>query len=203
METARWKLAAIVLLSCCASAQTKTLHTTADVRNTSYVAAGQRVLRHEVIVPANLQQVWHAFTTQEGLQTWAAPVVEFELKTGGSFHSNYNPQAKLGDTGTIYNTVLSYIPLRMLTFKIGLTPAFPEGPRQAGTLFAVAEFAAIGANKTKVTLSMAGWGSGDEWNRVYSFFESGDPIALHDLKESFVHGPINWNKQRASDEAAR
>jgi uncharacterized protein YndB with AHSA1/START domain len=195
MEKARWTLTAVVLLSCCAWPQQKRPSRSPDVRNTSYVAAGERVLRHQVIVPASLRQVWHAFTTEEGLRAWAAPVVGFELKTGGKFHSNYNPQAGLGDSGTIYNTVLSYIPLRMLTFQIGLTPAFPQGPRQAGTLFAVAEFEAMGEKKTKVTLSLAGWGSGNEWNQVYAFFERGNPIALHDLKDSFVRGPINWNKQ--------
>jgi uncharacterized protein YndB with AHSA1/START domain len=196
METSRWTLTAVMLLSCCAWPQEKRPGNPPDVRNTSYVAAGERVLRHQLIVPAGLQQVWHAFTTAEGLRTWAAPVVEFELKTGGAFHSNYNPHAQVGDQGTIYNTVLSYIPLRMLTFRIGLTPAFPEGPRQAGTLFAVAEFQAMGEKQTKVTLSMAGWGSGDEWNKVYAFFESGNTIALRDLEESFVHGPINWDKQQ-------
>lgn len=195
MEKARWTLPILALISCCAWSQpTKPSGRAPDIRNSSYEAAGERVLRHEIIVSASVEEVWRAFTTAEGLRTWVAPVVEFELKTGGKFHSNYQPQAKVGDPGSIYNTVLSYVPLRMLTFKIGLTQAFPEGPRQAGTLFAVAEFEPLGKRKTKVTLSMAGWGKGKEWDEVYGFFEKNNPIAITNLRDALVAGAAGSRK---------
>src|SRR5690348_8905590 len=139
------------------------------VRNTSYELDGQRVLRHEGIVDAGLEQVWTTSTTAEGMRTYLGPVVEFELKTGGKFATNYRPGSKIGDAGTIHNEVLAYIPRKMLSFKVGLTDRFPAGPRQAGTLFAVLEFERISVHKTKVTILMAGWGTGPDWDQVYQF----------------------------------
>jgi hypothetical protein len=121
-------------------------------------------------------------------------VVEFELRTGGTFHSNYQPGARVGDPGTIYNTVLSYLPQKMLSFKIGLTDRFPEGPRKAGTLLAVAQFEAVGNRKTRVILSMVGFGHGAEWDTVYNFFDSNNPTSLSMLRESLEKGPIDWQK---------
>jgi uncharacterized protein YndB with AHSA1/START domain len=108
------------------------------VKNTSFVApSGERVLRNEAFVNGSLADVWNAFTTSEGLITFMAPVVHIQLKTGGIFDSNYHVRSKLGDPGTIHNTVLNYIPMEMFSIKVGLTEQFPERPRQTGTLFAV------------------------------------------------------------------
>jgi len=171
----------LLLLSCCAE------------------AAEERVLRQEVIVNAGPEDAWRAVTTSEGLQTWAAPVVEFELRTGGKFHSNYRPGSRIGDPGTIYNTVLSYLPLKMLSFQIGLTDQFPEGPRKAGTLMAVVQFEPMGERRTKVVLSMAGFGTGPEWDKVYNFFAANNPSSLAMLQQSLGAAPSD---DRAADRAA-
>lgn len=162
------------------------------MRNTSYEVEGQRVLRHEGIVDASLEQVWTTCTTAEGMRTYLAPVVEFELKTGGKYDTNYRPGSRIGDAGTIHNEVLAYLPRKMLSFKVGLTDRFPAGPRQAGTLFAVLEFDRISDQKTKVTISMAGWGSGPDWDQVYEFFDRGNAYTLASLQQRFVNGPVNW-----------
>jgi uncharacterized protein YndB with AHSA1/START domain len=166
------------------------------VRNTSYELDGQRVLRHEGIVNASLEQVWTTCTTADGIRTYLAPVVEFQLKMGGKYDTNYRPGSRIGDAGTIHNEVLAYLPRKTLSFKVGLTDRFPVGPRQAGTLFAVLEFEKISDHKTKVTISMAGWGSGPDWDEVYEFFNRGNAYTLAALQQRFVNGPVNW---RASE----
>ncbi len=189
MSKAGWTLAILVSAASHALALPPSKSSASPVRTTSYQAGGERVLRQEVVVDSTVEQVWRSFTTTEGLKTWAAPVVEFELKTGGKFYSNYTAGSHVGDPGTIYNTVLSYLPLRMMSFKIGLTNRFPEGPRHAGTLLAVAEFEPIGKHRTKVTLSMVGFGTGPEWDQVYTFFDANNPQALSSLRKSLVSGP--------------
>lgn len=37
----------------------------------------------EVIVPASQEEVWKAFTTKEGLESWIAPSARVELALGG------------------------------------------------------------------------------------------------------------------------
>jgi uncharacterized protein YndB with AHSA1/START domain len=198
-----WTLAILVSVVSCALALPPSKNSASPVRTTSYQATGERVLRHEMVVNSTVEQAWHSFTTTEGLRAWAAPVVEFELKTGGKFHSNYSVGSRVGDPGTIYNTVLSYVPLRMLSFKIGLTNRFPEGPRNAGTLLAVAEFEPIGKHRTKVILSMVGFGTGPEWDQVYTFFEVNNPHALFSLHKSLISGPIEWQKTESASGATK
>lgn len=168
------------------------------IRSRTETVAGERVLVHEAVVPAPVEQVWRAFATSEGLRAWAAPVAEVEVRTGGKFHSNYNPDAKVGDPGSIYNTVLAYVPLRMFAFKIGLTEIFPAGPRQAGTLFAVAEFEPAGEKTTRVRLTMAGFGAGEEWDKVLAFFDRGNTYSLASLRQSFISGPVDWKARAAA-----
>src|SRR5690349_23708230 len=80
---------------------------TEKVANTSYVApTGERVLRHEVDIPAPLADAWAAMTTSDGLKSFIAPVALLELKSGGCFCTNYTPGTKIGDPGTIQNRVL-------------------------------------------------------------------------------------------------
>jgi uncharacterized protein YndB with AHSA1/START domain len=170
---------------------------TPPVKNTSFVApSGERVLRHEAFVNGSLADVWNAFTTSEGLMTFMAPVVHMELKTGGVFDSNYHVGSKLGDPGTIHNTVLNYIPMEMFSIKVGLTEQFPERPRQAGTLFAVLMFQEAGANQVLVTLSMLGWGSGEDWDTVYQFFDRGNAYTMAELARRFDRGPVAWKGEQ-------
>ena len=204
MEKARWTFPILVLLSLCAwTSAAQPERKGSAVKNSSYEVAGERVLRHEVTINAALEQVWHSVTTTEGLRTWVAPVMEFELRTGGKFHSNYRPGAQIGDPGTIYNTVLSYLPQKMLSFKIGLTDRFPEGPREAGTLLAVVQFEAMGKRKTKAILSVVGFGQGSEWDTVYKFFDTNNPSSLSMLRESLEKGPIDWQKPKTPSKDAK
>jgi uncharacterized protein YndB with AHSA1/START domain len=168
-----------------------------QVKNSSFVTpAGERVLRHEITVNGSLADVWNAFTTSEGLMTFMAPVVHLELKTGGVFDSNYRVGSKLGDPGTIHNQVLNYIPMEMFSIKVGLTEQFPERPRQAGTLFAVLTFKDAGAKQALVTISMLGWGNGEDWNQVYSFFDRGNAYTMAELARRFDQGPVAWKGEQ-------
>jgi uncharacterized protein YndB with AHSA1/START domain len=169
----------------------------ARVKKSSFVTpAEERVLRHEIAVNGSLADVWNAFTTSEGLMTFMAPVVHMELKTGGAFDSNYRVGSKLGDPGTIHNQVLNYIPMEMFSIKVGLTDQFPERPRQAGTLFAVLTFKDAGVKQTLVTISMLGWGNGEDWDQVYKFFDRGNAYTMTELARRFDQGPVAWKEQK-------
>lgn len=170
---------------------------TARAMDTSFVTrSGERVLRQEIIVPATLEQVWEAVSTAEGLRTWAVPVADIELKTGGHWYTNYNPAARIGDPGTIYNTVLSYLPMRMIAMKIGLKPdVFPKGPSEAGTLHAVLMIEDLGNNQVRVSEHMVGFQPGEDWDKVYRFFETGNAYTLGQLYKRFAQGPRHWARQ--------
>src|SRR5688500_1786416 len=89
-----------------------------EVMESSYTLPdGQRVLRHEILVPARQGEVWEAFTTAKGLMTFAAPLVSIDLRPGGVWESSYSPGAKLGDPNNIRNEVVSFVPNEMLSIK--------------------------------------------------------------------------------------
>lgn len=167
-----------------------------DVKNTSYKAPnGERVQRLEIEVDATLEQVWNIVGSSEGWKSFMAPAVEMDLKTGGKFHSNYKLGSKVGDPGTIYNTVLAYVPLRMLSLKIGLTPMFPQEVREAGTVFAVMNMDEAGPGKVRISEVMAGWQEGPGWDKAYMFFEEGNAYTLRELAKRIKDGPVDWDQK--------
>lgn len=167
---------------------------TAKSVDTSFVAGnGERVLRQEIVVPATLEEVWKAVSTSDGLREWVAPTADIELKTGGHWYTNYTPGSKIGDPGTIYNSVLSYVPMQMIAMKIGIAPPiFPKGPSDAGTLFAVLTLVDLGNRQVRVSEHMIGFGPGEDWDKVYRFFETGNAYTLGQLLKRFQVGPRKW-----------
>jgi hypothetical protein len=167
----------------------------ARVKHTSFISpSGEKVLRHEIVISATLDDAWRSMTTSEGLMSFMAPVARIELKTGGAFESNYKFGSKLGDPGTIRNQVLSYVPSEMLSLKINLTEQFPSEPRNAGTLFAVLTFQKIDEGHVKVAEAMIGWKEGPEWDKVYGFFDAGNAYTLAQMCKRLEQGPVDWMK---------
>jgi len=166
------------------------------VKNTSFTSlGGERVLRHELLIEASLEELWNAMTTEDGLKSFMVPTAKVELKTGGAWETNYRMGSRIGDPDNIRNQVLCYIPLEMLALKINLTAAFPEWPRNAGTLFAVLTLKQLEPKRVLVTESMLGWGQGPDWDKTYGFFEWGNAYTLGQLYKRFAEGPIDWTKR--------
>ncbi|MEW5988161.1 MAG: SRPBCC domain-containing protein [Chloroflexota bacterium] len=165
------------------------------VQETSYtLPSGRRVLRHEVIVPAARPQVWTAFSTSEGLRSFAAPVVELELRLGGRWEASYNPQAKIGDPGNIINEVICYLPLEMLSIRIARTPpGFPH-PEVACNLWTVIQFQDEGPGQTRVITSMLGWQDTPADGEVHRLFQRGNAQVSQWLYNLFTVGPRQWQE---------
>jgi uncharacterized protein YndB with AHSA1/START domain len=168
------------------------------VKETSYVAAsGERVLRHEVEVDIPVANAWDLFASQEGGKTWMAPQFTLELKTGGKWWANYSATAAPDGPGWIKNTVLSYVPQKLITVKLNLLPGvFPKGPVEEGTLFCVIEFKDLGNGKTLVTDTLVGFGQGKEWDWVYNFFKNGNRYVFGQYVRRIKEGPIDWSKEK-------
>ena len=78
----------------------------------------------ELVIEAPVADVWQAFSTSEGMQSWMAPVVEIDLRVGGKLRSTYVADEALGGPNTIESTILCFDPERMLALK---ATKFPEG----------------------------------------------------------------------------
>ncbi|MGI9101672.1 MAG: SRPBCC family protein [Terriglobales bacterium] len=167
---------------------------TAKSVDTSFVTRdGERVLRQEIVLPATADQVWEAVSTSAGLRGWVAPVTDVEMKTGGHYYTNYRVGSKIGDPGTIYNSVLAYVPQQMVAIHVKLgTPPFPEGVASADRLNAILQIQSLDEGHVRVSETMVGWQNGDEWDRVYKFFQTGNAYTLGQLLKRFTVGPRQW-----------
>ena len=171
------------------------------VKDTSYLAPdGSRVLRDEIVIKAPIADAWAAFTTVDGWRTWATPYVTLStprLAVGAEFESSYHLDAAPGQDTNIRHRVLAFIPERMFAFQTVQSPkGFPH-PDEVRQVFSVLELEPVDAKRTRVKLSMIGYGTGPGFNGLYNFFAKGNPWSLGKLAERFETGPIDWKKASA------
>ena len=171
---------------------------TAKVADASFVAPnGERVQRLEIVIPGvTAEQVWNTVSTSEGLRSFVAPVTDVEMKYNGHYYTNYQPGSKIGDPGTIYNTVLAYVPLEMVAIHVKLgNPPFPQRVVDADRLNAILQITSLTGSGVRVSETMVGWQQGDDWDKVYKFFESGNAYTLGQLYKALTVGPRQWKSQ--------
>lgn len=148
----------------------------------------EKALKVEVLVPGKLNDVWTAFTTGRGLNTWLWSDCTVDLRAGGEWTVHY-PGGKTGG-----GSIVAFTPLRSIEMRAMAPEQFPT-VRSERTK-AVFEFEAIGA-KTRVTLTQSGWKQGKEWDDAYDYLATGNAQLLGQLWYRFANGPINWNASPA------
>src|SRR5262245_63345739 len=112
------------------------------------LTAPEKALKFEVIVPAKISDVWTAFTTSEGLNTWLWQDCTVDLRPGGEWTVHY-PGGKTGG-----GTIVSFDKGRRIVIRALAPEQFPE-VRRTRTL-ATFDFRPIGS-QTRVTLTQTGW----------------------------------------------
>jgi uncharacterized protein YndB with AHSA1/START domain len=150
------------------------------------IASPEKALRFDVTVPAALDDVWAAFTTKDGLQSWLWKDVRVDLRPGGDWIVQYTPTATGG------GTIVSFEPRREIVIRALAPERFPT-VRQTRTTAAF-RLQAEGPNATRVTLLQTGWQAGEEWDAAYSYLAKGNAQLLSQLHQRFVNGPIDWSR---------
>ena len=156
----------------------------------------ERVVKAEIVVPANVDAVWEAWTTEAGAKTFFAPACKIELRVGGAYEMYFNPSGAEGTRGGEGNTILAIQPKNMLAFAWNAPPHLPTVRQQRTSV--VVRFKEIAPGKTLVTLIESGWGEGDEWDHAFAYFtRAWQEIVLPRLQYRFEHGPLDWNNPPA------
>lgn len=150
----------------------------------------ERGISKSMVVPAMVDSVWEAWTTEAGVKTFFAPEARVELSIGGPYEMLFNPEAPVGSQGGEGLTVLSYLPREMLSFEWNAPPEFPK-IRQQKT-WVVVHLDAEGQH-TRVRLAHLGFGRDDDWDRVYNYFVRAWDVVLGRLAHRFAVGPIDWS----------
>ena len=63
------------------------------------VNAEERSINFEITVNGSLEQVWNAWTTEEGVKSFFSPDCKVELKVGGAYEMYFAPEAPEGMRG--------------------------------------------------------------------------------------------------------
>lgn len=145
------------------------------------LADDQRVV-DEFVVDAPLDAVWNAFSTTEGLKSWAAPLADIDFRVGGKWRANYNADGKLGDENTIENTILCFDPKRMLALKATGFPkgfAFEEAAKKTWSVF---YFSSISETKTKIAIVGLGYDDSEQSQQMRAFFKPANKYSISQLK---------------------
>ena len=111
---------------------------------------------------------------------------EIDLRIGGAMKTCYDQKGTVDGAKAIINTILSYEPMRMLSFKVTKAPqAFPF-PHAITNMWTVVYFEAQSDKATRVRGVSLGFGDDDESRKMREFFNRGNAITLDRLQKRFA-----------------
>jgi uncharacterized protein YndB with AHSA1/START domain len=139
----------------------------------------------EGMVNAPIEEVWKAFTTKDGIESWTVTMSEFELRVGATWRTSYNKDSNLNDDGAIHHTILAYDPGRMLAFRTIKPPRGFPFPNEISKAWTVVYFESAGSGRTKVTTHMLGFEDNAESQKMRAFFEVGNKTTMNNLIKKF------------------
>ena len=145
----------------------------------------------EIQVPANIGEVWDAWTTEAGIRSFFAPACDIDIRPDGKYEIYFDPGATEGQRGGEGLRIMSVQPMSMLSFTWNAPPHMPlvRGQRTHVIIRLTTE-----KEGTRVRLRHDGWGTGAEWDAAFQYFERAwNDIVLPRLKYRFELGPIDWN----------
>lgn len=155
------------------------------------VAASERMLVKAVIVHASLDDVWHAWTTEDGLRFISAES-NVELTRGGPYEWFIDlPPDENGKRGGEGAKVLAFLPKQMLAFSWTFPPSIPELRNAGETTQVVVRLTELSRNSVKVELSAHEWQEGEAWDAGFAYFDSAWEKVLGSLKTHFEQPPAN------------
>lgn len=144
------------------------------------------VLRHQGIVDAPLAEVWKAWTTQEGIESWMVAHAQIDLRIGGKMLTHYDPQGTLGDPNTIENTILSFEPNRMFSIRATNPPEKFPFKEVLKDMWTVIYFDESGADRTLLTIVGMGFRDDELSQKMREHFDKGNAWTLKKLQQKFA-----------------
>jgi len=146
--------------------------------------AGELVLVQEVVIEAAVSDVWKAYTTVDGWMAWASPLVEIDLRAGGTIRTHYGQDAKIGDEGTNTLYIVNYVPERLLTLRAELSARWPDIMREDdGKLMNVIVFESAGEKRTRIFSYGVGYRDLPAYEELMNFFIPANEGLFLKLKE--------------------
>jgi uncharacterized protein YndB with AHSA1/START domain len=156
------------------------------------LANGERTLCVEIVVQADVAEVWSLWAEPSQLQTWLAPIAAIDMREGGMMEASYDASQPLGDERNILNRVVSVEPMRAFALQVERAPPGFLHADEVGELVTVVALEPAGDGATRVRVSMHGFRMGAAYDDLYAFFARGNTWTLQKLGERIAAGPVDW-----------
>jgi uncharacterized protein YndB with AHSA1/START domain len=151
----------------------------------------ERRIRFQIDVPAAPEQVWEAWATQAGAQTFFAPECKVDPRPGGAYEMYFNSDAPAGSRGGEGLVFLSLQAPRLLSFTWNAPPELAEVRDQRTHVTVRLE--PLAGGQTRVHFCEDGFGEGGQWEERIEYFKSAwGQVVLPRLRYRFEHGPVDW-----------
>jgi uncharacterized protein YndB with AHSA1/START domain len=136
-------------------------------------------------INAPVAEVWKAWTTPEGIESFFAPkAAKVEPRPGGAFELWFGvdfPEGTRGSEGCKFHSVR---PMEQLVFEWNAPPTIPA-IRPLRTLVYL-DFKPLPGDRTELTLRNFGYGDGDDWAKTKAYFEKAWPAVMANLEKRFA-----------------
>lgn len=144
-----------------------------------------RMIEAEKVISAPVSEVWKAWTTSEGMESFLTQA-NIELRIHGPYELYFAPDEPYGKKGAEGCHVLSFVPERMLSFEWNAPPAV-QNLRDANMRnWVVVDFEAVGDGQTKLNLKHLGWDEGEDWDANFAYFSKAWPYVLDACAKRFA-----------------
>jgi uncharacterized protein YndB with AHSA1/START domain len=151
-----------------------------------------RTIECEIEVPAPIEDVWRAWTTEEGVVSFFCPAANVKAEPGGPYEILFNLAAPAGEQGAEGMVFLALQAPHFLSFTWNAPPHLPE-VRDQRTHVDI-RLTALSESRTVVHLSHGGWGSGEQWDEAFKYFSRAWPRTVFPrLAYRFANGPVDWH----------
>jgi len=145
--------------------------------------AAMSILTKEIVVQAPLDDVWHAWTTTDGLQ-YISGKSNVELRIGGPYEwfLDLEPDEH-GKRGGQGSHVLAFLPQKMIAFSWTFPPSIPELRNADERTQVVVLFDEVSDGQVHVSLYAHGWQESEPWQRGWDYFDRAWGAVLNALKQ--------------------
>jgi uncharacterized protein YndB with AHSA1/START domain len=151
----------------------------------------ERAIHARVVLDADMDQVWRAWTTNQGVRSFFAPDSNIDLRLDGPYEIFFNPDAEPGERGAEGMRIMALQPPTMLAFTWNAPPSIPALRQQRTHVIVRLKQTPDGG--TEVRLTHDGWGEGIEWDRAFEYFDRAwNQVVFPRLEYRFRHGPVDW-----------
>ncbi len=122
-------------------------------------------------INAPLNEVWHSWTSSEGITAFMGVPANVKLERGGPFELYFDANGASGSRGSEGCTIISYVPNEMLSFTWNAPPTIPYVRNHEYKTWVTLFFSETAAG-TYLRLVHTGWPEGEEWDKTYKYFDN-------------------------------